>query len=285
MASLITARFYSVWVPATWLVPVIKIIKQSDKSVVINADPMEEVNNWFYQYVFTDYSSQELYFFSIDWGTLLADWDRYIDNINQFDSYGNKTTRWRKPDIIIDPIAIGEAVRESKTKDHKKEWTFGAIVQTPISFGEIIVEFNKIGDKLWTMIDKIKLPKQIDNSKLIAWISKDMDKKLWDMASLLEQKMNESHPVEKMDNTIQEIENLSNSIKELQDRVSEINNNVEWISKVDLIAKLQNFTIDGLEKKLLDWNISAMWVLGRELKKDIIDLKWLLNNLYIRIWM
>jgi len=276
MASLITARLYNVdWTPNTGATPKLSAIRQSDKVEVLDSVSMEEVGNGFYQYEFEQYSNTELYFYSIDW-------EQY-DWINQLDSYGNKWTRGKRAEIIIDPKAISEAVRESKIEDHQKEWTFWAIVQKPISFTDIVVEMDWLGKKIETIISKIKIPKQVNKDDLIEWISDNIDEKLLKLASELKPEEDKEDWDDEMENVLLEIKNLSNFIVNLQEQVKQINDWVEWISKVDLVEKIEWIDIEWMTNKLTENNISMLWVIGKELKSDLLDLKWSINNLFIRL--
>ena len=248
MASLITSRFYESWVPKTWLTPKITAILEEDSSIVVNTQDMTEVGGWFYKYEFEGYNASKLYFFSIDWGATLADSERYIDSINELDSYGNKQTRGKRQELIIDPQAIAEEVRDAKTKSHSKKGTFGETLQTPISFEWIVSEINLSKSKLEEIIKEIKLPKWITKADVYETIEDSMDKYMGEplqkwVKEALDRKENEREPDDKYsdEQVVAWIENLAGLVANINDKIESVK---EDIAKDDLIEKLKGMDID-----------------------------------------
>ena len=303
MSCLVTARFYSSGVPAIGLTPVIKIIKESDSSVVVVADSMTEVNNGFYKYEFTGYSNTELYFFAIDWGAALDDSDRYLDNLNQLDSYGNKWSRgvsW----LFIDNEKIAKAIWDYKLKDSNKEWTFGKKIQTEMSFVEINLSINEVQRSILDMLDNlhknirtdmvyevnkgiasIEFPEyeQITKSDLedtINPLKEEIISLKEDMEEKEEEKEDESDDKEEkhremawiMTNVIDVLTNLYESIDVVSGKVNDMSKNNNGIIKIDLwlstmIEKLQDEKTDKLDQMWLD---VTKWI--DTIKKGIINL-------------
>jgi hypothetical protein len=76
---LITSFFTNNGVPATGLTPTILIysVTGTGEALIVTADPMLEVGNGFYQYVFIGYNSTSNYLFRTDGGSSLDITERY----------------------------------------------------------------------------------------------------------------------------------------------------------------------------------------------------------------
>lgn len=278
MASLITVRLYNDdLTPKTGDTPTLSAIQQDTKEVVLDWVAMEEVGAWFYQYEFGQYNSSKLYFFYIDW--------EVYDDINTLDSYGNKWTRGKRQELIIDPYAISEAVWDTKTKDHTKKWTFGEIIQKEISFSEIIISINTIKDKVEETIKWIKLPKEIKKDDIIDWVNDIMDEKLSKVASNVNLLVNKEDKTGEVVESIAEVKNMLNLLSEIQNNITNLNENVEWISKQDLVEKIDTLNIEWSINKVNEINSKMLWLVWKEIRDQIIDLRWSINNLYIRLWL
>jgi hypothetical protein len=291
MSSLITARLYeSDWVtPHLGIIPKLTAILQEDKSTILSSVDMEEVGNGWYQYEFTAYDNSKLYLFSIDW--------EWFDEINQFDSYGNKGTRWKRQELIMDPYAISEAVWDTKTKWHNKKWTFWELVQTPISYSEIIVGIDWLAKKIKEMIDWIKIPqsKQITKQQIIEWVEWVIEDKLkiWVKDALDEYENKEERwSTYNDEDVLVGIQNILESYNQLQSWLQELNNTVEWISKQDLIERLKKMDIEKTVQSIEDATQKRDTINTKheqeafEINKfndNLTELKFMIKNLFTRL--
>lgn len=74
----IVAHFAKSGYPVAGLSPVIKIWDIDTSTIVVASDPMVEVGNGFYKYLFTTYDAVKNYGFIIDGGAFLPSYARYI---------------------------------------------------------------------------------------------------------------------------------------------------------------------------------------------------------------
>lgn len=286
MSALITTRFYNAWIPATWLSPVIRIVKESDGSVVIASDAVTEVSGGFYKYEFTGYSPNELYFFSIDWWSTLTWSDRYKDSINDKDSYWNKTSWGKNPNVVIDTQWLAKDIWDASISDHKIDGTFGFVVQKPITFKTITDSINKILPLVEKSIKSIRIPNNVTKNDIreeiegaIANIDiiSDVKKAIWDIEYT-------KSDVEKYDDTeinknIAEIKNMMLDLINREDEVAteDENKNIDDIVEClkYIVNKLENID-SGIENKNADIE---------KINTYFLDLKNNIKNIFTRLKM
>ena len=281
MSSLITARLYNADnTPKLLASPKLTAIRQSDKAVVLNSVDMDEVWNWFYQYEYSDYNKDVLYFFSID--SEVYDW------VNNLDSYGNKNTRGRDNSVIINTESLAKDIWSAKAKENNKEWTMGAVVQKPISFTEIVVAISGIQEQTKAIIDKIA--NQINDNTTLTIKS--------EVAKIKIPKAREID-YEGIGNVLNNV--INNSVKDLvmeaidecEDWKEENDDSYEtkeimgdmlsvlsWLS--DSITSLNDWIEWMTHKELKDWVIAIdfSWFIDKMKEKDIEKIE----SMWIKVW-
>ena len=115
MSEQILSRFIDDITPVIGLTPTITI-RRTDDVVIINNDPMLEIGNWWYEYIFVDYLASTTYLIEVDWWTAAPDSCRLQSTTNILDSYPNKESfgkiplapliQWQGKQVSIDVESI-----------------------------------------------------------------------------------------------------------------------------------------------------------------------------------
>lgn len=303
MASLIVSRFYDQGVPATGLEAKITIIKQIDKSVVVDQAPMEEVGQGVYQYEFAEYDSSYTYFFLSDGGETLQDSDRYQDAINDFDSYGNKD-HWGKTStsIIVRPEDIATAIWDTEAKKHQKDGTFGQVVQTPASFDnkEILASIQAVKNAAEKAISSIKMPKMLSKDDVKDVVESeikniDVEKGVKNALDKYDKKdewkeQHDNKPFEDLcDALMKQFEGIFEVIGSFGD---DLKNFKQETNMEDLVKKLKDMDVQGMIEKIdevtgkldqIDKAKDGSLEHIKKMNENFIDFRYQLQNFFSRI--
>lgn len=238
MTSLISVRLYNEdQTPKTWASPLLSAILQEDKSLALDSVAMEEVGEWFYQYEYENYDRNALYFFFIDWET--------YDDINKFDSYGNKNTWWRDNSVIINTEKLAKDIWSAKEKDMSKD-TVGA---------KIFSLNNTSTEELELNINNLFLQTFIKSDELQASLK----------IALAEIKIPEQL---KLKDIIKPIENIiNNSVKTYYD------NTLEWIQTIKTTIADNITTIEKYDDSSVKEEVNKLYWEMEEIEAKIDGLK------------
>lgn len=261
MWETILVQFKDTWIPKEWLSPVI-YIREIDWDLVIDWEDMTEIDNGRYSYIYEDYITTRTYLIDADWGSALSDLDRYFSNINELDSYQNKWA-WTWPAVFIDYDKIAELsakkVRDEKTKEHTKEWTYWvAVLCNDIDFSEILIKLKE-HKKLIESIEfpEIKIPKQKEFDYTIILKAIENNKP---------EEINLSDFVEPILQKLENIENKDIDFSQIRDDIKSFDNNI-----VNRLNKLL-FWIETSIKEGKIWNISlAKKIDDKKAIEDLAD--------------
>ena len=264
MTSLITIRLYNDdGTPKTWASPKLSAIREKDWVKVLESVDMIEVSDWFYKYNFAKYNKSELYFFFIDW-------EQY-DDVNRLDSYGNKFTRWKASQLILDEDKLRKKIWNIKKEEVEKDTIWEHIFWLEnASFSEIEAKVQEVfdvlfkkSDELWLIvkwaIDWIKIPDKYDDKELFENITNLIK------TSLESYSDNTTNALKALEwviwNSVSHLENYNDS--EVVEELWSIYENISWIyNKID-------------EFKLVKVNVDLNWqgwgMIGRDI--DIISKK------------
>ena len=248
----ILSQFKSVWVPAVGLTPHITI-RLTDDTVVINAESMVEVGNWWYEYDFVGYQAATTYLIDTDWGPSLANTDRYQSTTNVLDSYQNKTARW-KPAYLqssggypkgwnFDPTTIINSI--SKELKSLPKVDMKSIEKTIKDSEErVSKKIDSMDNKatlasFWSKIDKI-IAQKSDYLKATSDL-------FYKFATSVEKTINDKDFTKEIVTVIDAISNIEKHIVSKHDMmITKANEIVDGIKT----NKINNQKIDDLDKKV-----------------------------------
>lgn len=280
MSSLITVRLYNEdWTPKTGATPLLWAIKQSDRSLVIDSESMEEVGQWFYQYNFTTYERNELYFFFID--------NEQYDNINQLDSYWNKGS-WGSSSVIINTEQLAKDVWGIKEWDVKKgtiwEHLFSlknmSLEEVNIKIDDIFLQLfgrsNELELGIKEAILGIKIPKQIKSEEITKPIENMINNSIIEYGTLIKDWLSKIKETldEKSDYDDTE---LRGDITKLLEEVEELDEKIEWVKTLEFKIDTSN-TNNDKNKEEIFWSMDSIWSELKEINRKMAILFTRLNS-------
>lgn len=248
----ILSQFKDSWIPATWLSALITI-REEDWTVIINAEAMTEITNWWYEYNFTSYEKSKTYLIDTDWTATLSDSDRYQSTTNILDAYPNKKDwkgSWWGVSQMVDTKKLAKDVWLEKTKDYEKKK--GTMWQR-------LTEINN--NDVLESIDNIEIP---DNKTQIQEISNKSDTIINNQKEI-----------------VWEIESCASIVVDTIWEINKTVDKIDWsvnIAKWEIINEVELRTIetrnDVLNIEKIDYN---------RIKKDINEIKTNLNPVMFEI--